>query len=57
MMLVCKAVTLFAVVFQMRRIGYNSSDSSLHLQTDTERPSLIEGDVLIKVHMIQLIVV
>ncbi|XP_064392208.1 quinone oxidoreductase PIG3-like [Halichondria panicea] len=48
-MLVCKAVTFFAVIFQMRSIGYNSFDSSLHLQTDTEKPSLKEGDVLIKV--------
>lgn len=47
----CSAVTFFLLIFQMKSIRYNSSDSSLYLQTDTERPTLREGDVLIKVSL------
>lgn len=52
MLEICRVITLVAVVFQMKSIGYNSSDSSLFLQTDRQKPSLREGDVLIKVGII-----
>ncbi len=50
----CRVVTLLAVVFQMKSIGYKSSDSSLFLETDRQKPSLREGDVLIKVGLLYL---
>lgn len=46
---VCTVVSFFILVFQMKSIGYNATDGSLYLETDTVRPKLKDGDVMIKV--------
>jgi hypothetical protein len=40
---------LLLYAFQMKSIGYNVSDGSLFLETDTPRPDLKDGDIMIKV--------
>lgn len=47
---VCTVVSFFLLyVFQMKNIGYNVSEGSLFLETDTPRPDLKDGDIMIKV--------
>ena len=52
--LVCKVLTVFLlavtsrVPLEMKNLGYNSSDGSMHMET-TPTPTLTEGTVLIKV--------
>lgn len=47
---VCTVASFFLLyAFQMKSIGYNVSDGSLFLETDTPRPDLKDGDVMIKV--------
>ena len=47
---VCTAASFFLLyLFQMKSVGYNASDGSLFLETDTPRPELKDGDIMIKV--------
>lgn len=46
---VCTVASFFLLVFQMKSIGYNATDGSLYLETNTARPKLKDGDVMIKV--------
>ena len=47
---ICTVASFFLLhVFQMKNIGYNVSDGSLFLETDTPRPDLKDGDIMIKV--------
>ena len=46
---VCTVASFFLLVSQMKSIGYNATDGSLYLETDTARPKLKDGDVMIKV--------
>lgn len=52
---VCTVTSFFLLyAFQMKNIGYNVSDGSLFLETDTPRPDLKDGDVMIKVKSLSI---
>ena len=52
---VCTALSVFLLavspssLLEMKSIAYNTSDGSLRLETDTPKPDLRQGDILIKV--------
>ena len=57
---VCTVLSVFLLavapssLLEMRSIAYNTSDGSLRLETDTPKPDLRQGDILIKVKPVWL---